>query len=151
MPTPIRVLATAALSAAALSSLALAPAALAEGITAPQLVDRHQDACGAALDGTVFPQRCALQKAAARSADAAAGTAGGAKRLTVAPHVPAFGVGDEFPVYSHNMLIDPPRYGLPAVTGDWRYYRVNGDVYRVDAHDRKVLEVLNSSGLAALR
>ncbi|MZQ90652.1 hypothetical protein GVY41_16950 [Frigidibacter albus] len=71
-----------------------------------------------------------------------AAPAPGAKHLTVAPTQPAFGVGDAFPVYEHSMLIDPPRYGLPAVTGNWRYYRAKGHTYKVDAQSFAVLDVI---------
>lgn len=79
----------------------------------------------------------------------------GAKHIRVTPAAtPApgsdFAVGDTFPIYDHNMLIDPPRYGLPAVTGNWRYYRAEGVTYRVDAATHAVLEVMDVTGLALL-
>lgn len=55
---------------------------------------------------------------------------------------PGFKVGDEFPVYQHSMIINLNRYDLPAVTGAWRYYAVQGVIYRVGAEDHKVLEVM---------
>ena len=73
----------------------------------------------------------------------------GAKFLRVEPSTPSYAVGDAFPVYEHNMLIDPPRYGLPPVNGNWRYYRANGHTYKVDAQSFAVLDVV-SEGYAAL-
>ncbi len=73
----------------------------------------------------------------------------GPKRIRVEPSVPAFGIGDAFPIYEHSMLIDPPRYGLPPVTGNWRYYRANGHTYKVDAQSFAVLDVV-AEGHAAL-
>ncbi|MDP3340112.1 hypothetical protein [Frigidibacter sp.] len=73
----------------------------------------------------------------------------GPKRIRVEPSVPAFGIGDAFPIYEYSMLIDPPRYGLPPVTGNWRYYRANGHTYKVDAQSFAVLDVV-AEGHAAL-
>lgn len=73
----------------------------------------------------------------------------GAKFLRAEPSSPAYAVGDAFPVYEHNMLIDPPRYGLAPVDGNWRYYRANGHTYKVDAQSFAVLDVV-SEGYAAL-
>lgn len=55
---------------------------------------------------------------------------------------PAYAVGEAFPIYDHNMLIDPTRYGLPPVTGPWRYYKTDAATYRVSASDGIVLEVM---------
>jgi hypothetical protein len=60
---------------------------------------------------------------------------------------PDFTVGDKFPVYEHNMLINIDRYGLPPVDGNWRYYRSGIDIYRVDAQNYTVLEVIRNAGL----
>ncbi|MGO4854486.1 hypothetical protein [Phaeovulum sp. W22_SRMD_FR3] len=60
----------------------------------------------------------------------------------VAPPPPAYAVGAAFPIYDHNMLIDPTRYGLPPVTGPWRYYKTDTGTYRVSASDGTVLEVM---------
>ena len=73
-----------------------------------------------------------------------------AKFLAVEPSEPTFRVGDAFPVYEHNMLIDPERYGLPRVDGNWRYYAVDRVVYRVDAHAHTVLGIVEG-GNQALR
>lgn len=55
---------------------------------------------------------------------------------------PAFAVGDAFPVYEHNMLMDLRRYNLPAVDGPWRYYLRDGTIYKVDANTATVREVV---------
>ncbi|AMY69086.1 hypothetical protein [Frigidibacter mobilis] len=73
-----------------------------------------------------------------------AAPAPGAKHLKVAPAQPAYTVGDAFPVYEFSMLIDPPRYGLPPVTGNWRYYRAKGVTYKVDARSFAVLDVVEA-------
>ena len=73
----------------------------------------------------------------------------GPKRLRVEPAQPAYAIGDAFPIYDYSMLIDPPRYGLPAVTGNWRYYRADGHTYKVDAQSLAVLDVIEE-GHAAL-
>jgi hypothetical protein len=62
--------------------------------------------------------------------------------LRVAPRAPDYAVGQAFPIYDHNMLIDPTRYGLPPVTGPWRYYKTETATYRVSASDGTVLEVM---------
>lgn len=86
------------------------------------------------------------------SGTTSAAAPGGAKTLQ-APKPSSngvFRVGDSFPVYQHNMLIDPPRYGLPAVSGNWRYYRVKGVTYKVDAASLQVMEVVETAHLAQL-
>ncbi|MEZ5779348.1 MAG: hypothetical protein R3E44_13390 [Paracoccaceae bacterium] len=57
---------------------------------------------------------------------------------------PDFAVGDKFPIYEHSMLINLDRYDLPPVNGPWRYYRSGYDIYRVDANDYTVLEVIRN-------
>ena len=57
---------------------------------------------------------------------------------------PDFAVGDAFPIYDHSMLLDIERYGLPPVDGAWRYYKADYVVYRVDATDHRVLEVIRN-------
>ena len=58
---------------------------------------------------------------------------------------PDFSVGDKFPIYEHSMLLNIERYGLPPVDGAWRYYRSGYDIYRVDANDYTVLEVIRNA------
>ncbi len=48
--------------------------------------------------------------------------------------------GDILPVYDYNILINPEYYGLPPVDGYWRYYRVNGEIFRVHAATNEILE-----------
>ena len=58
---------------------------------------------------------------------------------------PDFVVGDVFPIYEHNMLIDIDRYGLPPVDGSWRYDRSGYDIYRVDAANYTVLQIIRDA------
>ncbi|SPH17669.1 hypothetical protein DEA8626_01193 [Defluviimonas aquaemixtae] len=58
---------------------------------------------------------------------------------------PDFAVGDTFPVYEHSMLINLDRYKLPPVNGAWRYYKSGYDIYRVDANDYTVLEIIRNA------
>ncbi|MFD1912478.1 hypothetical protein [Halodurantibacterium flavum] len=53
---------------------------------------------------------------------------------------PVYEVGDTLPIYDYNILINPEYYGLPVVNGHWRYYRVNGDIFRVHAGTAEILE-----------
>jgi len=55
---------------------------------------------------------------------------------------PDFAVGDEFPIYEHNMLLDIDRYDLPPVDGPWRYYKSGFDIYKVDVNTNRVLDIL---------
>ncbi|MCU9849714.1 hypothetical protein OEZ60_17070 [Defluviimonas sp. WL0024] len=57
---------------------------------------------------------------------------------------PEYAVGDAFPIYNYSMLLDIDRYGLPPVDGAWRYYKADYVVYRVDANDHQVLEVIHN-------
>ncbi|MGL5011366.1 MAG: hypothetical protein ACRC6I_15915 [Paracoccaceae bacterium] len=70
-------------------------------------------------------------------------------RMPVRP--PAFAVGDIFPVAEHNLLMNPGRYGLPPVDGNWRYYRLAPDVFRVDVDSGKVLEIVSNGNRRMLR
>ncbi|MFC7705118.1 hypothetical protein ACFQXB_13015 [Plastorhodobacter daqingensis] len=49
-------------------------------------------------------------------------------------------VGDTLPAYQYNILFNPQYYGLPPVDGYWRYYRVNGEIFRVHAATMEILE-----------
>ncbi len=55
---------------------------------------------------------------------------------------PDYAPGDAFPVYEHSMLMDLKRHGLPPVDGPWRYYLVNGTIYKVSSTTATVLEVV---------
>lgn len=73
--------------------------------------------------------------------------AGGAKCVAVPAAqqtASRYTVGDAFPVYEANMIIDVDRYGLPPVDGTWRYYAAGADIVRVDARSYQVIEVLPS-------
>ena len=55
---------------------------------------------------------------------------------------PRFAVGDDFPIYDHSMLMDLNRYDLSPVDGHWRYYIVEGIIYKVDPTSKTVIEVV---------
>lgn len=55
---------------------------------------------------------------------------------------PRYQPGDAFPVYEYSMIMDLARYGLPPVTGPWRYYIVEGAIYRVSSQTGEVLEMV---------
>jgi hypothetical protein len=74
-----------------------------------------------------------------------------ARFIRLPPRPPAFAVGETFPTAQHNLLMNPARYGLPPVTGNWRYYRVKGEVFRVDADTAVVLEVVKDGNRRMLR
>lgn len=58
---------------------------------------------------------------------------------------PDFIVGQEFPVYEHNMVLDVDRYSLKPVDGAWRYYKTGGDIYKVSTDDYTVLEIIRNA------
>ena len=74
-----------------------------------------------------------------------------ARFIRLPHHPPPFAVGDTFPTAQHSLLMNPARYGLPPVTGNWRYYRVKGEVFRVDADTALVLEVVKDGNRRMLR
>ena len=55
---------------------------------------------------------------------------------------PRYAVGETFPIYDHSMLMDLNRYDLPPVDGPWRYYIVEGVIYKVDPISKTVIEVV---------
>jgi hypothetical protein len=65
--------------------------------------------------------------------------------LKVERTTPVMKVGDRFPVENHSLIMDPKRYGLPAVDGNWRYYEKDGTVYRVASDTAEVLEVVKGA------
>lgn len=130
---------------AAVAAFFLAPSAVMANCVATE--DTFGSASTFATSGT-FATTSAAEPCVLALNDAAA-PAMGPKRLRVEPATPAYAVGDAFPVYEHNILIDPPRYGLPPVNGNWRYYRANGHTYKVDSQSFAVLDVVNE-GYAAL-
>lgn len=140
---------SAAFAAPVLAAFFLPGAALAACETGQARLDR--DACVLTVAGGAVRAPAARGETAAGLAPAAATAVPGPKFIRAEPKPPAFATGEDFPVYQHSMLLDPPRYGLPAVSGNWRYYRVDGDVYRVDAATHKVIERVQGGNLALLR
>ena len=55
---------------------------------------------------------------------------------------PGYAVGDEFPIYQYSMIMDLRRYGLEKVTGNWRYYKVDNVIYKVNPDTRTVMEIV---------
>lgn len=51
-------------------------------------------------------------------------------------------VGDILRIGDYVLIRDPRRYNL-APQQDWRYYRDDNRIYRIDSNTRKVLAVLN--------
>lgn len=131
---------------AAVAACLLAPSAVMANCVPPE--DTFASASTFATSGTLVTANAAEPCALALN-DAAA-TAPGPKRLRVEPAKPAYAVGDAFPVYQHNILIDPPRYGLPPVNGNWRYYRADGHTYKVDAQSFAVMDIVDEGNLALL-
>ncbi|MBC7138326.1 MAG: hypothetical protein H5U17_06165 [Defluviimonas sp.] len=120
---------------AALAALVLAPTAgLANCLASDTFVTQVV---------TSSTERCVMVLNEAEPAPAS-------RRLRAEPSRPAYAVGDAFPVYEHNMLIDPPRHGLPPVSGNWRYYRAEGHTYKVDSQSFAVLEVVDEGNGALL-
>lgn len=75
----------------------------------------------------------------------------GARFIRLPPRPPAFAQGALFPVADHNILMNPERFGLPPVDGNWRYYQVEYEVFRVDAKTNRVLEVVKDGNRRMLR
>lgn len=57
---------------------------------------------------------------------------------------PDYAVGEDFPIYDHSMLVNIDRYGLPPVDGMWRYYKSGHHIYKVDAQDHRVLDIVKT-------
>jgi hypothetical protein len=73
------------------------------------------------------------------------------KLLTVEAAVQAYAIGEHFPIESRSLLMDPVRYSLKPSDGKWRYYAMNGVVYRVVSATGEVLEVIRNRRVAHLR
>jgi hypothetical protein len=73
------------------------------------------------------------------------------KTLAVETAPPALAAGDLFPVEGRSLLMNPTRYKLPPVDGAWRYYAIDGVVYRVDNATTLILEVIRDSRTWHLR
>jgi hypothetical protein len=84
-----------------------------------------------------------------------AGTAGpeasGRRTLKVEVRPPAYAIGDRFPVEEHSLLMNPTRYDLPGSDGTWRYYAVDGVVYKVDTNSAQIIEVISDRRTWGLR
>ncbi len=63
------------------------------------------------------------------------------------PAPPPLGAGSPVPEHAR-MVMNPTYYGLPRVNGNFRYYVVNRDVYRVD---NATLEIIDRVGPADRR
>lgn len=80
-----------------------------------------------------------LQTASAPREIETLSTRTGGKWLNVAPAAPPVEVGDTLP--KEYMVLTNTRYfGLPPVGDNWKYYRVERDIYRVENGTRTVLE-----------
>ena len=64
----------------------------------------------------------------------------GRKVIRVAETAAALAPGDAFPAEGRSVVMDPGRYGLAPVTGAWRYYVLDGFVYRVDSGTGRVID-----------
>ncbi len=71
--------------------------------------------------------------------------------IRLPPRPPAFAVGEVFPVADHSLMMNPERYGLPPVDGQWRYYQVEFEVFRVDNTTHQVLEVVTDGNRLMIR
>ncbi|MBM9594995.1 hypothetical protein [Roseitranquillus sediminis] len=66
---------------------------------------------------------------------------GGGAKLLVAPVTPApYAIGDVLPRGRYFVLLNSDYYGLRPVDGFWRYYEVEGRVYRVRPDTLEILE-----------
>ncbi len=65
--------------------------------------------------------------------------AGGAKFQKAPEPIYPVEVGDTLPP-QYYILMNTRRYGLPPPRDGWMYFRVEREVYRVDARTREVLE-----------
>ncbi|WP_137112114.1 hypothetical protein [Rhodobacter sp. SY28-1] len=75
----------------------------------------------------------------------------GAKTVSVKPSTTTYVIGDRFPYETRSLLIDPRRYSLKLSDGTWRYYAMEGAVYRVQNETGVVLEVIRNRRTAHLR
>ena len=62
-----------------------------------------------------------------------------AKRVVAAATTPSYAVGDRLPEGRYYMLMNRSYYGLPAIDGYWRYYRVEGRVLKVHPDTLEVI------------
>lgn len=94
-----------------------------------------------------------VASACATPSDPATATTSPATRkvLKVEVRPPAFAVGDRFPVEDHSLLMNPTRYGLEGSDGTWRYYALDGTVYKVDTSSAEIIEVIRDHRTWGLR
>ena len=108
-----------------------------------------------ALSGPTLAGGCAsLVKSMCPGASAEAGATPdttGRRVLKVEVRPPAFAIGDRFPVEERSLLMNPTRYGLEGTDGTWRYYAMDGAVYKVDTTTAQVIEVIRDSRTWGLR
>jgi hypothetical protein len=102
------------------------------------------------LPGTTMAGGCGSIVASVCDDSKVAG-AGDPRTLTVETAPPAFALGERFPVETRSLLMNPTRYGLAAVDGAWRYYAMDGTVYRVDNATALILEVIRDARTWGLR
>lgn len=75
----------------------------------------------------------------------------GAKKLSVKITATTYAVGDRFPYETRSLLMDPARYRLKPSDGSWRYFAMQGVIYRVQNDTGVVLEVIRNRRTAHLR
>ena len=63
-----------------------------------------------------------------------------ARQYAAGPGAQLFHTGDTLPSGQFNVLLNTEYYGLPAVSGDWLYYRVDNRVVKVNRRTMEVLE-----------
>ena len=112
-------------------------AMLASAFMMAVIIDRPAQAACASFVASVCPREQATTMTA--------------RFIRLPPRPPAFAVGETFPVAQYSPLMNPEHYGLPPVDGNWRYYRVKGEVFRVDAESEKVLEIVKDGNRRMLR
>lgn len=75
----------------------------------------------------------------------------GRKVIKLKPSATPYKVGDTFPVGTRSLLMNPARYNLKPSDGRWRYYAMDGVVYRVESMSGLVLELIRTPRTAHLR
>jgi len=102
------------------------------------------------MQGPVLADECG--SIVASVCDEPASNAGtGAKALSVKTVVTSYVVGDRYPFETRSLLMNPARYDLKPSDGTWRYYAMEGVVYRVQNDTGIVLEVIRNQRTAHLR
>jgi hypothetical protein len=105
---------------------------------------------GLGLCGPALAQDCtSLIKSMCSDTTAQENTTRRVLKVEVKP--PAYAMGDRFPVEERSLLMNPTSHGLPAVDGPWRYYAMDGVVYKVANDTAKVIEVIRDRRTWRLR